>query len=650
MNIKILDSWLKEYLKTKASAQKIAKDLSLTSVSVEKVENFGNNDFVYDIEVTTNRPDLMSVIGIAREGSAILPQFHIQADLLSLKVKKPEKPKEILPIKIESDPSLVNRITAIVMEVTVKESPKYIKERLEASGIRTLNNLIDITNYVMREVGHPTHVFDYDRLTQKTLIIRQSKKGEKIVTLDGKEHILQDGDIVADDGTGQIVDLLGVMGTENSVVTNQSKRILFFLDNNDPNRIRKTSMSLGIRSEAAILNEKGVDPELAMPALLRGIELFKEIADGKVVSDIIDIYSNKPKIRTIKVSKEKVSKVVGVEIPEKISVNILEKLGFEVKTTKDQFIIIVPSWRSDVEIDEDIIEEIARVYGYYKLPSIIPPLTSLEYYHMEKDPFYFEKRVKEALKYWGFTENYTYSMVSENLLEGPVEDAVTIANPLTEDMVYLRKTLVPSLLQIARNNENREELKIFELSNVYFPKADNLPSEILMLAGVLKKNKVSFYEIKGIVEHLLTDLGIKDLEFSTSDKGGFKIDVFVENDFIGNIEVLDQNIADFELNFEKILKYASLKKVYKPIPKFPPIIEDIRVTLSDNVSYKQIVSLIKKQSDLISEVNLLDIYENKKTFRIRYQDPKKTLTNEEVSKIREKIISLLQKNLSAKIV
>ncbi|MDO8658045.1 MAG: phenylalanine--tRNA ligase subunit beta [Candidatus Levybacteria bacterium] len=651
MNIKILDSWLREYLKTKASPKEIAEKLSLTSVSVERLEKCGKSDFVYDIEITTNRPDLMSIIGLAREAACILPQFGIDAKFIEPEFEIPKKKlKENLSLDIKNDSSLVNRIVAAIIDVNINESPQYIKERLEASGIRSLNNVIDVTNYVMREIGYPTHVFDYDRLNTKKIIVRESKKGEKIKTLDGKIYSLAGGDIIAEDGKSEIIDLIAIMGLENSVVTNSTKRIVFFINHAKPNHVRQTSMNLGIRTEAAILNEKEIDSELISTALNRGVELFKKIAEGKLASPIIDIYPNIPKTKQISISLDKINKTIGVSIPVKTSLEILTKLGFKTKTQKNNIIVTVPTWRlGDIEIEEDITEEIARVYGYHKLPNIIPLLTSAENYYMNSDPFFWENRVKNTLKYWGFTEVYTHSMVSEEMLEGPIKDSVKIKNPLTLDMAYMRKTLVPSLLQIIKENKNIEELKIFELSNVYYPRTNDLPNEVLTLAGIIKKENVSFYEVKGIIEQLLFDLGIKNPEFATKESGGIGATLAVKNTNVGEIEILDENIADFELNFDIIRKHVSLKKTYRKTPKFPPIIEDLRLEINPGITYKQIVSLIKKQSNLIVDVSLLDIYQNKKTFRIRYQDPNKNLTNEEISKIREKIQISLEKELRVKI-
>ncbi len=644
MNIKIIDSWLREFLKTKANANEIAKELSLTSVSVERVEKKGN-DYIYDIEVTTNRADLMCVEGIAREASAVLPQQGTAAEYISHKSPKVEGGNISFPIEIINDPKLVNRIMAVVMEVEIGESPKEIKERLETSGIRSLNNVIDVTNYIMREVGHPAHVFDYDLLDTKKMIIRESKDGEELTTLDGKKYRLSGGDIVADNSRGEIIDLLGVMGTKNSVVQNSTKRILFFLDNNNPKKIRNTSMNLGIRTEAAIINEKGIDPELMEEAFKRGVELYKKIAKGKVVSKVLDIYPNKSKTHIIKVSIEKINKIIGVEVPVNKSVEILKNLGFETKKTDRYLEVVVPTVRSsEVLIEEDVIEEIARVYGYHKLPSIIPTFLNNKN-KTYLDNFFIEERIKNSLKYWGYTEVYNYSLISEDLFDGPIEKAVKIKNPLSSDMEYLRNSLIPGMLQVIENNKSRDVIKIFELSNTY-QKTDLLPQEKLMLGGILKKPNVSFFEIKGVIEVLLEDLGIKNYKFKErKDEVGAYI--HIGTDELGYIEVLSGNVLDFELSMDVIIKHATLKKIYKPIAKFPPVVEDITFVLNETSNTEEVIEEIKLQSFLISDVTLKDQYENAKTFHIVYQAPDKNLTSEDVKEIREQIIKSITNKFKA---
>jgi phenylalanyl-tRNA synthetase beta chain len=647
MNIKILDSWLREYVKTKATPQKIGELLSLSSVSVERIEPC-NNDFTYDIEVTTNRPDLMSVVGIARETATVLKQNGTEAEFLPPRFVRPQTPGKNL-IEIKNDPKLVNRLCAVVMEVEIGESPKEIKDRLEASGTRSLNNLIDVTNYVMKVIGHPTHVFDFDRLSSTVLTIREAKKGEIIETLDEKSHSLNGGEIVAADDKNKIVDLLGIMGLKNSVVTEKTKRILFFINNNEPTKIRKASMSLGIRTEAAVINEKDLDRELALDALLYGIELYKQIAKGKIVSDIIDIYPNKLKEKTIEVSLEKINKVIGVQIDPEKSLKALSALGFKAQLLRGKIKVTVPSFRiNDVEIEEDIIEEIARIYGYHNLPSVLPTQTQI-IPHQFANEFYLENRTKQAMKYWGFTEVYTYSMVSEGLFEGPLEDAVEINNPLNEEFVYMRKTLVPSLLKVISDNKSLDEVKIFEIANVYNKRAHDLPEEILTIAGILKKEKVSFYEVKGIIEQLCFDLGIKNLSFKQSEKSGNGASIYIYKEYLGEIEILDTHLIDFELNFTLLLKHVSLKKEYKPLNKFPSITEDLSIFVGIDIKTEDLIKTIQSQSNLITEVSLKDSYKDSRTFHINYQDSEKNLTNEEVSKIRKIIIASLQTQFQASV-
>lgn len=647
MNIKILDSWLREYVKTKATPQKIGELLSLSSISVEKIEPQGN-DFTYDIEITTNRPDLMSVIGIARETATVLKQNGIDAEVLPPKLVKPPTAKKNL-IEIKNDPKLVNRICAVVMDVKAGESPKEIINRLEASGTRSLNNLIDITNYVMKTVGHPTHVFDFDRLNTKTLTIREAKRGETVETLDDKKYTLNGGEIVAVNDKNVIVDLLGIMGLKNSVVTEKTKRILYFINNNEPTKIRKASMLLRIRTEAAIINEKNLDAELAHDALLYGITLFKQIAKGEIVSDIIDIYPNKVKEKTIEVSLKKVNNVIGVNINPQKALKSLSDLGFKAQLENGKIKVQVPSFRiGDVEIEEDIIEEIARIYGYHNLPSALPSQTQI-IPHKFANEFYWETKVKQAMKYWGFIEAYTYSMVSEGLFEGPLEEAVEINNPLNEEFVYMRKTLVPSLLQVVSNNKSVDEMKIFEIANVYCKKTNDLPDEIMTLAGIVKKPKVNFFEVKGILEQLSTDLGIKHLSFKQSEKTGIGSSLFIKNEYLGEIEILDTHLIDFELNFEALIKHATQKKEYKPLSKFPPIIEDLSIVVADDVKTEDLITNIKSQNDLVREVTLKDSYRDSRTFHIIYQDFEKNLTSEEVSKVRGKIISSLKEKFKASV-
>jgi len=653
MDIKILDSHLRERITTNAKPQDIAKALSLSSASVERVEQFGKNDFVYTVEITTNRPDMVSVVGIAREAATVLPQFGFEVKLHPLDLPLPKRESVEQAITIVNDDKLVRRICGIILDVQIGESPQFIKERLEAAGIRSLNNIIDITNYIMLEMGHPAHAFDYDRLTTKKLLIRPSKKGERLVTLDKKEHILAGGDIVADNGKGEIIDLLGIMGTLNSVVTNDTKRILFFFDNNDPWKIRKTSMGLSIRTDAAALNEKGVDPELALDALKRGVIFYKKFAHAKVASSIIDIYPGKVKPITILVRNDSISKIIGVEISIKQSIKILKSLGFGVKEGKEKLSVTPPSWREgDILIEEDVVEEVARMYGYHNIPTQLPPFTKAAFYHQNTNPFFWEEKIKNAMKFWGFTEVYTYSLISKDLFSLPLEKAITLKNPLDEEHVYMRSSLMPSFETVLEENKGRDNIFIFEISNIYQKQQSGLPKEVQKLAFLLKGTmmgeKVSYYHAKGILEQLAKECSIKNLRFEEYLEGGVGAYVLLGHKQLGEILVAQSHIT-VEINFDVWLQQVSSKKTYTPLAKYPPIIEDLAFILDSKVKTAEAIDTIKKQSVIITHVSLLDQFENTRTFHVIYQHKDKNLTTEEVATVRNHIASALSTAYGARL-
>ena len=651
MDILIPDSLLREYLKTSAKPQKIAECISLCGPSVERIEKF-LSDYVYHIEVTTNRVDSASVYGIAREAAAILPQFKIQATLKQLKplikVKTPIKP---LPLKIKCDISEIRRVMAVVIDnVQANQSPDWIKQRLEMSGFRSLNLLIDITNYVMLETGHPTHVFDYDRIKSHELIFRKSDKGEKIKSLENKTYTLPGGDIVIDDSDGEIIDLPGIIGTANSVVTPNTKRIIFFIDNNDPVHMRRTSMSLGIRTAAVTINEKDVDPELASLAFARGIQLYKELAKGKISSKIIDIYPNQYKEKYVKTNLEFINHRLGVDIKKEEVNKILESLGFKTKWINDALEVSVPSWRShDIEIPEDIVEEVARIYGYHNLPSQL--MTGVIPEPLENAPFSFESSIKQILKGLGGVEIYTLSLVAKDKvsLEGQSK-ALKLKNPLGKYSEYLRLSLEPSLVDAAKQNKSvKESFHLFEMSNVYIPTHENLPNEAMKLAGIF--SGYEFREAKGIVENLLSQLNIT-ANFIQENEAGFitnrRAKIKSNSKNIGILAVLESNLIYYEFDVES-LRSIIQPKSFTPLPKYPPQVEDLSVILTAQSVIGEVIDAIEKVHQKIAEVELIDIFDDTKTFRITYQDPNKTLTDNEVAKIRAKIIKMLQTKFSARI-
>lgn len=659
MNIKITHSWLLDHLDTDAEPKEIQKYLSLCGPSIERIEQIGD-ETVYDIEITTNRIDTASVYGIAREAKAILPMFKKKAILKKLQLADDIKPQgQIVPITIQDNNSVCRRVLGVVLEIPqgIQKSPQFIIDRLSACGIRSLNNLVDITNYVMLEVGHPTHVFDYDRISSHTLIIRKAHKGEKIVTLDEKEYSLDDSDIIIDDGTGRVIDLPGIMGTANSVVTSDTKRILFFIESNDPVSIRRTSMRYGIRTMASTINEKNPDSELAMTALQRGIALYETIAGAKRISEIIDIYPTKPKQVVITTSPSFISRRIGIEIPVNTIVSILQNLSFEVQVTNNkELTILVPTHRiTDVTIPEDIVEEVARVHGYFAIPTKLQPPQYVAQPHNTEALFTYQYIAKLFLKHSGYHEVMNYSGVSLELLTkfGDNKDNfLFITNSISEEIKYLRQSLIPSLVRnVVQNIGFHKDIRLFELAKVYVPTKENLPKERFILSLV---STVSLDDLKLAMCGLMQELNIT-YELIPSQQsayllstaagnimsGGNKIGVYgqVKNLYTANLD-LTAPVYVAELEFEPIMLSARQMPVYKPYSQYAVITQDI--TVQKNQPYSLMAKKISQVSPILAHCSVKDQYRNSITLRLQFTDTKRNISIEEVKKEIEKIKSVLQ--------
>lgn len=654
MNIQILDSWLREHLETNAKPADIARCMSLCGPSFEKTEKVtvnGKTDYLYDIEVTTNRVDSMCVMGIAREALVILPEFGFKAKLKNVDYYKGSGSSDKYKIEINDAHDLTHRIMAVVLEVEeLGTSPKWMQERITHSGMRPLNAAVDITNYVMLETGHPSHVFDYD-LVQPKMSFREAKKGEKIVSLDNKEYTLSGGDIVITDSSGKIIDLPGIIGTKNSVVNKSTKRILFFLDNNNAIKIRKSSMTTGIRTMAATLNEKGVDPELSKLALERGVELMQKILNAKVSSKIYDIYPKAYKPKTVKVEHDFIESRLGIEIKDSQINRILTSLGMIIKKAdKNTYVATIPSFRSnDISIPEDIVEEIARIYGYHNIPSIL--MTGSIPDPLPDSTFGFEYKIKTILKGLTAHEVMTYSMVAKDQTE---RGSLKIKNPLGADGAYMRISLMPSLIAAARSNESSKNYHLFEMANVYIPKKNDLPDEILTLSGIFSKD-TSYRDAKGIVEFLLNELGIKWEEKpgnSRKYRANHHLNIFSHKTKIGDFGVTKDGWIYYEFGINELYKVHSDVKKYKAISKYPPQIEDVTMSIPEDVVIGDVIREIKRSDKLIFDAYLHDLYENPEgtfyTIRVSYQNKEKTLTNDEVRDIREKMLDNLKSKFTVR--
>lgn len=669
MNILITHSWLKDYLRTEATPEQVAKYLSLCSQSVERVTHRGN-DTIYEIEITTNRPDCLSVIGIARELAVILPQNGIKATFVDNMPKSIAHHTKSLPLHIKiENPSLCPRFSAIIFDnVQCHPSPKTVKERLENVGIRSLNNVIDISNYLMVDLGQPMHTFDYDKIGKSTMLLRESRVNETIVTLDGQTRKLPKGVIVIEDGNGRTIDLCGIMGGENSAVDKNTKRVLLFVQTYDPSRIRKACQALSFRTDAAARFERGVDPEGVIPAIKKAKEMFYQIANGKPASKIIDIYPDPQKFPSILFDLKKSNNRLGTDINAKKATAILKGLGFTIKNQKEgKMTIVPPHWRlNDIAIQEDITEEVARIWGYHNLPNILPPLTSPQ---ASKDPlFESENKIKDILKGWGFYETYNYSLIGDSLLSKlglPSDNLIRLSNPLTEDLTYMRTSIIPSLIEVVQKNAGGA-LDLFEIANIYLPNGLNsLPEEKMTLA-IITNNK-DFFQTKGLLEGLLSDLNAAKPNYTEHKKKNDEIyqqlfhpyrcaDIKIGKDVIGIIGELAPTIIPhcertvaLEIDIKSVINHIQKTKKYHPLSSYPPIIEDLSFNFPPKNAIGNVITAISKIDPLIAQVELIDIFQDTRTLRVTYQNPKSNLTEETVKIIRKRIITQVEKEFSGKL-
>src|SRR3990167_5240645 len=484
MNFKVPVSWLRDYLKTDVAAKTLANVLSTSGPSVEKIEKV-KQDYIFDVEVTSNRTDSASVFGLAREANAILSNLGEKSNLVLPKgmdlVLEPDT-ANILGLDVAiKNPKLCPRFTAIIIDnVKIKPSPAVIQNRLKLCGIRPINNIVDITNYIMLEMGQPMHAFDFDKIKGAKMVLRESTEGEKIVTLDKTARKLPKGSIVIED-TERLIDLCGIMGGANSQISKRTKRVVLFVQTYDPKTIRKTTQSLAFRTEAASRFEKGVDLEGIPNALSRAVYLAKSNADAKIASELIDIYKVKAKTPVIYLDIKKLNNYLGEEMHPNLAVKILSLLGFEARLQNETVAATPPSWRiDDVADDVDLIEEIARIYGYQNLKSEIP---KGDIPTSEKDTLEEVIELKKALKFLGLTEVISYSIISQKMLalaETKRTNVVELQNPLTENWQYMRPSLLPSLAEIIGQNQFiRQNLRIFEIAKTYIAQGDELPKQDL---------------------------------------------------------------------------------------------------------------------------------------------------------------------------
>lgn len=646
MNILIPDSLLREYLQTKAEATTIAKEVALCGPSVERVEMV-EGEPVYDVEITTNRVDTASVRGFAREAAVILRVAGISADFVTTgKVKSLAltqfAPEESLPLpKVKMETDKVKRILAVVLsQVQDSPTPLWMAKRLRQIGENVHSSVIDITNYVTHELGHPCHAFDYDKIMALggEIVIKQAVAGKKFVTLDGTEHQTVGGEIVFESKTGEIIDLPAIKGTLNTAIDEKTTKVLFWLENMEAQVVRQASMRHGIRTVAAILNEKNVDPALASEVMAKGILLFQDLCQAKVASPIFDEWREKNVGRSIQVKLERVNDYLGIKLEVEAVTKILRDLEFAV-VAKEQGKLEVtpPSFRAaDVQEQADVIEEVARIYGYAKLPSNLNFATVA----IAAQPgvnFAYEKQVQHFLAGKGLNEVYTYSTVSAELVQGSQEEQLRLANPLNDDLVYLRQNLYPSLLKVYEENQGKtaKVAGIFELAKVYFPgETDQKVREEMRLSVLTDRD----YRTARTWLNQVLSLGYLLATVNAHGEIWLK-----DGDKIGQMGV-QTGKTFFELNLdllaEKVRKYPH----YQPISNQPAIVEDLTFVVPLGKNVGPLMEKMQMVSPLIKEISLKDVYQQNYTFNYIYQKPDEVLNNEEIAVVRKQVVAMMAEN------
>ncbi len=668
MNILIPHQWLMDHLDTEATPDQIQKYLSLSGPSVERIYD-QEGDQVYDIEVTTNRVDSMSVRGIAREAAVILNRAGIKAELKPIKLEPIELETEsALPLpEIKNDPDLCNRVlTVILKNVDDSPTPEWMANRLRQIDQQIHNSMVDISNYVTHDLGHPCHAFDYDKVMDKggEIIVTKAEAGKKFVTLDGEKYQTLGGEIVFENKAGEIIDLPAIKGTQNTGVGPDTKNILFWIENLDANKVRFASMSHAIRTVAAQLNEKNVDPHLGKTVLLKGAELYQQLTGAKIASELYDQFPNERKLNPVYLTQKRIHDYLGVTLKPTEVKQILTELGCKVTINQQdettEFVVQPPTFRDDLQIPADIIEEIARIYGYHNLPSKLMA-TPIPTQQPRNANFRLEERLKNFLADIGWQEIYSYSAVSEKLAQESgyqLKSHLKLLNPLTEDHTYLRRSLLPSLAQAIKKNPQQEQLSVFELASLYHPQSEQLPDQSLKLGLVTTKN---YRQFKTDLESLLAQFYINQIKIGAEKETANKFyrqqapllgqsQKQTEFKQLGQVYVLANGYVGAQVDYQALLQTVERYPQYQEPAKTSAIIEDMTFTLSSKVKIGRVLDSIQKTHDWVQRVELKDSYQRNFTFALYYQNPERNISTAELQPLREKVVETIAKEYSGKLV
>jgi len=647
-----------------------------TPVGADIKDIFGLNENVVEFEITSNRPDCFSVIGLARETAASFKK--------PFNVKKPEfnetseNINDFLSVEVQNKEKCLRYSARMIKNVKIGPSPEWMVHRLKACGIRSINNVVDITNYVLLEYGQPMHAFDMRDLKNNKIVVRFAADGEIIKTLDEQDRKLTSSDLVISDGE-RAVAVAGVMGGFNSEIKEDTTTVIFESATFDGASVRLTAQRLGLRTESSSRFEKGLDPNNTIPAVERACELIEQLGCGEVVGGCIDVVGNIKEKTLLPFRPDFINRFLGTDIPTEDMVKYLEAIEFEVDTNAAT--ITAPTFRPDIVGEADVAEEVARFYGYDVIPTTLLSGEATAGKLTEKQ--IAVKNINSLLTSQGMYEIYTYTFVSPTMLDklcvsadSPLRNVVKISNPLGEDTSIMRTTTIGSMLEILSRNYKYKNMsaKLFEIGKTYIPtEPDKLPDEPETITLGMYGDNYDFFDLKGICETLADGLHVPGIGFkAVTDNPTFHpgrtAEISVNGEAVGILGQIHPEVADnfevsvpcyiAEINLQKLISHINTDITFKQLPKFPAVERDIAMLVDKTIPVAEIEQVIAKAGGaLLENVKLFDVYEGKQipedkksvAYSVWFRDNTRSLTNEEVNVIFDKILKKLEKELSAQL-
>jgi phenylalanyl-tRNA synthetase beta chain len=666
--------WLTDYVDVQASPEELAHRLTMAGLEVEAIEH-DTGEPVLNVKVTPNRGDCLSMVGVAREVAALysLPLRH---PMPAARTTEPGEAGQVAKVEILDDDLCPRYAARVVRNVRIAPSPAWMQQRLLAAGMRPINNVVDVTNYVMLELGQPLHAFDLDLLPNGHIVVRRARPGEKIVTLDGIERELQPDMLMICDATHPVA-VAGVMGGSETEVTPSTRNVLLESAHFHPTSIRRTSQRLQLSTEASYRFERVVDPNGVVAALDRACELLQQIGAGESLSGVVDVYPRPASERTVTLRPARCNLLLGMNLDAQTMLDRLRRLQLKAELQDGVIHVTVPTFRPDLNIEEDLAEEVGRVYGYENIPERLP----FGHTHRGGDSpnTRLTRPLQEAFVRAGLIEVHTHTLRAPGLLDDPTRTPVRVRNAASEELSTLRNSLIPSLMDVVLHNLARRQTEIFlfEVGAVFTQLPDGDYSEMLKAGFVITGSvfppgwdarypTADFFTAKGVVQTLLETVGAGEAEYGALDDprfhpgrsarvlaGGQELGIFgeIHPDVLEQLDITRRTVLAGEFDVQTLWSLAERRVRYEPLPKYPAVLRDLAVVAAEEVPYQTVERTVKETGGaLLESVRLFDVYRGERipegtrslALSLTFRSPERTLTDEEVDQIVARIVRALE--------